>query len=50
MVVKDTTKFEEICSLCKHYIPKGRLVLRQEETQNIICVLCLAEIAEVPIS
>lgn len=37
----------EKCASCNHDIPEGRLVLRHVESNHIICVICLAELAEV---
>jgi len=39
--------FDEVCGLCDREIPEGSLVLRHETTKNIICLVCLAEIAEI---
>lgn len=39
--------FDEECSLCTRAIPEGSLVLRHESTKNMICLICLAEIAEI---
>lgn len=39
--------FDEVCGLCDREIPEGSLVLRHETTKNIICLICLAEIAEI---
>lgn len=47
IIFKDTAKREEICLMCHMPVPVGRLVLRHELTQNILCVLCLARIAEI---
>jgi hypothetical protein len=40
-------EFEELCVLCEKPIPHGRVVLRKSENNNIICLLCIVEIAEV---
>ena len=40
-------EFEEICSVCDKEIPEGALVLRKVETNNIICLLCVIDIAEI---
>lgn len=37
----------EECSICDKAIPEGKMCLRKEETNNIICLLCVIEIAEV---
>jgi hypothetical protein len=43
---KDETQVDEKCSLCDKELPGGALVLRKNETNKVICVLCLTEIAE----
>lgn len=37
--------FDEMCCLCEKYIPDGSVVLRKVENRNIICLVCLADIA-----
>lgn len=39
--------FDEICSLCDKKIPSGSAVIRHDTTQNILCLMCLIEIAEI---
>jgi len=40
-------EMQEQCSLCERAIPDGKMVLRHDKTRNILCVLCLVEIAEI---
>lgn len=35
------------CCLCDRIIPKGMMGLKKLETNLILCILCLVEIAEV---
>lgn len=39
--------FDETCSVCDKDVPNGRLVLRHDITQNIICLECIVEIAKI---
>lgn len=38
-------EFEESCALCDLPIPNGAMCLRKRETNKILCILCLVEIA-----
>jgi len=42
-------EFDERCSLCRNVIPDGQLVVRNNYTHQMICVLCIVGIAEIPI-
>ena len=39
-------EFREQCDLCEEYLPEDRLVLRCEQTNNIICIFCTVAIAK----
>lgn len=43
----ETRDFDEACSLCDREIPNDSFVLRNVETTYIICIFCIAELAEV---
>lgn len=49
MIEKSVAKLYEICALCCRTVPDGRLVLRNTASQNIICLLCIIDIAEIEI-
>jgi hypothetical protein len=38
---------DEKCCICNKKIPKSSLILRKKENSNIICLICITEIAEV---
>jgi hypothetical protein len=40
-------EFQELCSLCDRPMIDGAMCLRNDQTKNAICVLCMVGIAEV---
>lgn len=48
-MITKSPSIEEECALCNRTVPKGALVLRKKETNKIICIPCLVEIAELTI-
>lgn len=38
-------EFDELCCICTRDVPNDALVLRKVESNNIICLFCLVEIA-----
>jgi hypothetical protein len=38
--------FDEACSICDEEQPNDKNVIRHETTDNIICISCLEQIAE----
>jgi hypothetical protein len=40
-------EFQEECSLCVQPMINGAMCLRNDQTKNAICVLCMVGIAEV---
>lgn len=41
--------FDEQCCVCNRHIPDKVKCLRNTDTKNIICILCIIDIAEVEI-
>jgi len=46
-VIGQTIELEEKCCVCERDIPEGRLVIRHRPTSKVICLLCMAALAEV---
>lgn len=40
-------KLTETCCICDKDIPNGAMVIRKVENNNIICLICLTDIAEI---
>jgi len=49
MIIKERLTSIRHCCVCERSVPEGSLVLIHDETRLIICLICLVEIAEVPI-
>jgi hypothetical protein len=47
MFKKELLEIEEECWMCGREVPEGHIVLRHEETNNVLCLICITEIAEV---
>jgi hypothetical protein len=45
--VKATLEMQEECSLCERVMIDGAMCLRNDQTKNAICVMCMVGIAEV---
>lgn len=46
MIKKTYIKDDRICCFCKKLIPKDSFIVKNEETANILCLICLIELAE----
>lgn len=40
-------EIEEKCALCHRELVDGALILRNTETKQILCLICLVDIAEI---
>jgi hypothetical protein len=47
MFKREFIEVDEECWICGRIIPDGHIILRHIETNNIICLICIAEIASV---
>jgi hypothetical protein len=47
MIKRDVALEHDKCSICDRVMPAGATILRKLENNNIICILCLVEIAEI---
>jgi hypothetical protein len=47
MIKRDIALEKDKCSICDRVMPAGATILRKLENNNIICILCLVEIAEI---
>lgn len=45
-MMKKIVAYRNKCVVCEKEIPNGKLCVRKEETLNVICLLCLIELAE----
>lgn len=47
MIIKERLVLPARCCICERLLPETKLILRHVETQKVICIFCLIDIAEI---
>jgi len=47
MMRKSAVKKGEFCALCNKEVPDGKLCIRHTTTEQMLCLICLIELAEI---
>lgn len=47
MIIKTKLILPARCCMCDRFLPETKLVLKHDKTEKVLCVFCLADIAEI---